>query len=459
LALALRVGLFACGPWNEEDRAKRDDSWRILLLADNLRKYGTYGKAEEDGRVHEAVAKLRAANGTLPPPDANGLRPESFRPPGYPFLVAAVGSVLPDLRWVLLIQCILGALMTWPVVRIASVFGLSGRGAIVAGLLWAIHPALVLFDSLFLTESLFNILVLAGLFLGTFSGRWWHWAGCGLLLGFAGLVRPLALLYLPFALGLAYRGSQLKWRTAIPLVLATLLPSVLWAYRNHKVGEGWRVTTAGDINLLYYTAAYSISEEKGEDWLVSWPVRIDELSGRLKERLTEDEDVFAAGSRLALEELRARPGPACRVLLKSSVKLFSDHSAGSLFPLLGQPYHPTGFYSRFILREEKAVASGSLAAMIVAGLWSGLNAAIALAALLGIVRGLWNRLFCLTSLCCLTLLLFLAATGSVGLERMRLPMQLPLFLLAGVAFTRACVASACRQDLGVPAAEIPERQE
>ncbi len=63
----------------------------------------------------------------------------------------------------------------------------------------------------------------------------------------------------------------------------------------------------GDVNLLYYTAGYTLSEEKGEDWLASWPKRVDELSQRLEQRLAPGQDVFSAGRSLAVEELKARP--------------------------------------------------------------------------------------------------------------------------------------------------------
>src|SRR5438552_3967435 len=97
IALGLRLALLWGGPWEEPKRACRDDSGRYLVLSHNLRTYNTFGKKREDGLVHNAMARLRAANGTLSPPDADGLRPESFRTPGYPLFIAAIELLGGDL--------------------------------------------------------------------------------------------------------------------------------------------------------------------------------------------------------------------------------------------------------------------------------------------------------------------------------------------------------------------------
>lgn len=57
---------------------------------------------------------------------------------------------------------------------------------------------------------------------------------------------------------------------------------------------------------------------------------------------------------------------------------------------------------------------------------------IALTALVGIWRGWRSRHYALIVGTALTIVLFTLATGSVGLEGKRLPMMLPLFVLAGL---------------------------
>lgn len=434
LALVLRGALLVCGPWQDEKRALTPDSPNMVLLAHNLQTYHTYGKAEVTGLVHRAVSHLHSANGTAPERDANGLVPEVFRPPGYPLFLAVIQMLFGDLRWALLCQCVLGAGLTWMVVFLTWSLGLSRHGALFAGLLWAVHPALIVYDNMLLTESLFNILSVCGLYVAARCPASWGGAGSGFLIGLAGLVRPLALLYEPLLLAIGRKRGQLSWFMVLAQLFLVLLPSVAWAMRNHAVGAGFRVSTVPEINLLYYSAAYAISEERGEDWEASWPRRIEELSSRLGERLQPGEDVSGAIRRLALEELRKRPGTCVRVQAKSAVKLLVGHSLSDLYQQLGKSYASSGLFSRLVLRESNDTNSGSIGAAVIASGWTALNALICVAALVGAFRGWRSRLYSLVLACALTLMFFTLATASVGLERMRLPMMLPLVLLSGLAF-------------------------
>jgi hypothetical protein len=406
----------------------------MILLADNLRRYGTYGKPEEDGLVHQGVARLRGGNDTLPAPDANGLRPESFRPPGYSSFLAVVAVCGGDLRGALLVQCLFGAAATYMVVSIALTLGLSQRLSLLAGFLWAAHPALIVFDALLLTESLFNCLSVAGLFLAARCPPRLSAVLSGLILGLAGLVRPLAVLYWPLLVAIAWRRKQLTVVHTLVQGLVLLLPSAAWACRNWAVGEGFRVTTVPDINLYYYTAAYTISEERGEDWLEAWPNRVHDQSELLEQRVRPGEDVFAVMRRSAVEELQARPGPALRVLVKSTVNLFLAHSVGAAYQLVGLEYTPSGLFSRLVRREGNESRDTNWGMLAPALLWSALNVAIVLAALCGVVRGWRCQRYVLVGACVCTIALFVLATGSVGLERMRLPIMLPLILLGASAF-------------------------
>src|SRR5262249_21645437 len=148
----------------------------------------------------------------------------------------------------------------------------------------------------------------------------------GALIGVATLVRPLGLLYLPAALMIAWPRVRPRAAALLMLVLTALLPPLGWAARNQSVGEGLRVSTVGDVTLLYYVAGYGISEEQGKDWLQDWPLQSKALATKLKNRVEPGEDVISAARRLALEEIQARPTAVARVLLKSQLKLWVAHS-------------------------------------------------------------------------------------------------------------------------------------
>lgn len=432
LALAARLVVFFAGPFHDPQRAVLPDSTRYAVLADNLVRFHTFGKAEEDGLLHQAIARLRAARGTLPGPDANGLYPESFRTPGYPLFLAAVEACGGGLRAMLLAQCVLGSLLPGLVVGIATALGLSRRGAILAGVLWALHPGLVFYDVMLLSEDTFNFCAVVALALAARAASPGGSLLAGAMLGGASLVRPLGLLYLPAALALSWRPQPMRWVAASALVAATLLPPGLWALRNKAAGEGLRVSTIGDLHVLYQSAAFAISEERGEDWLASWPARVRELTQKLEERVGPGEDVFAAARKLAMEELARRPVAVARVHVKSLVKLLLDHSLGDAARLLGMEYRPTGIFSRFVLREEAtAAAAGSLPIMLAALAWMGLNALVAGGAFLGLLVAARRRAYRVLIVGGVMAALFMAASGSVGLERFRLPILLPLFILVG----------------------------
>ncbi|MBN9123019.1 MAG: glycosyltransferase family 39 protein [Planctomycetes bacterium] len=437
VALVPRLAVLFTGPWAEPTRvyAHSPDSPRYVALADTLLSHRTFGKPSEDGLMHLAVEKLRRDNGTLPPPDANGLYSEAFRTPGYPLFLATFGGTR-GLPVAYLVQCLLGAFSALCLVRIALALGCRPRAALVAGWLWALHPAAITSDVLPLTESLFCSLALVGLAAAaqttTPAGRVWS----GLFIGLTALVRPLGLLYLPTALVLGWRTSSArprsrKWLAAGVAVLVAVVPSVAWAARNAAAGSGPRVSTVGELNLYYYGAAYVISEDRGDDWFTSWPARVDELTQRLAAKLQPGQDVFALARKEALAEFRTRPATTAKVAVKSEVKLCVDHSAGLAAALYGVEYRPSGFFSD-VLRGQLDTSKLSVWALVALP-WTALNGLVALLAAVGLVRCAIRRRWALVFACLIPVVLFSAATFPVGLERFRLPFMPFLFVLAACA--------------------------
>ncbi len=429
VALLVRFVVLFTGAWAEPTRVYpfSPDSPRYVTLADTLLSHQTFGKSAEEGTIHLAVEKLRRANETLPPADANGLYPEAFRTPGYPAFLALFGGT-NGLRVAYLAQCLIGAFASLCLVRIALTMGCRPRAALVAGWLWALHPAVVTADVLPLTESLFGSLALVGLALSahkvTPAGR----VLPGLCIGFTALVRPLGLLYLPTAIILGWRTASRKWLAAGAMVLAAVVPAAVWAARNASTGNGPRVSTVGEMNLYYYGAAYVISESRGEDWFTSWPARVDQLTARLAGKLEPGADVFALARKEALAELKANPITTAKVAAKSQVKLAIDHSAPLAAGLYGVEYKPSGFFSD-LLRGKFDSSKLTLRGLIALP-WSALNALITLLAVLGAVRAALRRRWALVFACTIPIVLFSAATFPVGLERFRLPFMPFLFVLA-----------------------------
>jgi len=433
VALFARLVVLFTGPWTDPTRPQTfsGDAPRYAALADTLLRQHAFGKPHEDGLVHCAVEQLRRDNGTLPPADEHGLYPEVFRTPGYPAFLAIFGG-RSGLHLAFLAQSILGSLATVSLVQIARQLGCEPRAALVSGYLWALHPAVVTYDLMPLTESLFCSLAMIGLAVSAIKTTPASGVCAGLLIGLAALVRPLGLLYLPTALILGWNSASRRWRAAILTVIVAAMPSTLWMVRNHQTGNGARVSTVGNINLYFYGAAYVISESRDEDWLASWPKRVEELASRLASRLKRGEDVFSLARKEALAEFRTQPMTTARVALKSIVKLAVDHSLHHAVGLFGMDYQPSGFFSE-LLRGKLDTSKLSLQALLAVP-WSALNVILLLLAVVGMIRVAVSRNNRLVLACLLPVLLFSAATFPVGVERFRLPMMPFLFILSTCAF-------------------------
>src|SRR5262249_54560195 len=115
-----------------------------------------------------------------------------------------------------------------------------------------------------------------------------------------------------------------------------------------------------------------------------------------------------------------------------------DHSLPTGAEALGIPYQPSGLFSNLIMNSE-ARAQGpqgdSIVAPILALGWMGLNICIVVAAVIGANRAFHHRDWRVLVFGVGSVLLFTLATGSVGLGRFRLPMMLPLFVLAACMFS------------------------
>lgn len=148
------------------------------------------------------------------------------------------------------------ALFTYLLAREA----LSESRARVAGSLVAIHPGLVLYGALVMTEPLAAASVLGAFWIALRVARTQHGpirgiiAG-GLVLGIGALVRPQGLLCAPFLVAIAWRHPwKHPWRRrALALAVAgaaSILPVLPWTARNCAVMDGCAlVSTNAGWNL------------------------------------------------------------------------------------------------------------------------------------------------------------------------------------------------------------------
>ncbi len=266
LALVPRLALaltFLDLPLGLDDMFQYDMLGRSLAAGDGYRWYGR-------SDVEQLRPYLDRYYGVDLPtdsvPEAGYLT--TFRPPGYPFFLAAVYAVVgmtDRLAAVRLIQALLGALLAPGTAALAVALGLRLPPARIAGAVVALYPILWVYPIGLASENVYLPALLLGLLFLLFadrSRRWQSAALAGLALGFATLTRGALVLFLPLAAAwlawpLSTRPGPSRARLCRSLVLAAAASLVLlpWMIRNSLLlGRPAFVDNSAGYNLYvgYY---------------------------------------------------------------------------------------------------------------------------------------------------------------------------------------------------------------
>jgi len=248
IRLALAIELDGIRPVLDEDA--------YLRLADNLAREGSYTGA--------------------------------FRPPLYPAFMAlhlALGWGTLGIR---ITQALLGTLTLVFVYRIGA-RTLGRAAARMAAALVACDPVLVMFSLQLWSETLFIFLLFAALDLLTAdaaAGKRWPWLAAGLLLGLAGLARPMILTLVPLLLPWALVQLRRRQRAAAdgtsPRVGRVWLGSIArfgllalgcvavvspWTIRNACTAHALIIVdTNGPFNFLVGTQPQAAFVDKDDCW-------------------------------------------------------------------------------------------------------------------------------------------------------------------------------------------------
>jgi hypothetical protein len=241
-AAVVRLANIAAMPL-EPELILAEDAWLYWANARSLLEYGTFADTASAGRM-----------------------------PGYfLFLAGLMGVFGPSLFAVLAVQALLDSVTCVVVGMIGA--RLSVSIGLVAGLLAAIWPNLVVTSTLVLTDSFFMLPFTAMLyasvrFLETSSVRWAVWTG--LFLGAAVLVRAAAQ-YLPLAVVLLVVAVPLlrerNWRrglsAGLAFTVAVALPLAPWLHRNVSQHDTLALTSQGGMHLLYWVVPRVLFRAQG----------------------------------------------------------------------------------------------------------------------------------------------------------------------------------------------------
>ncbi|MBX7071237.1 MAG: glycosyltransferase family 39 protein [Microthrixaceae bacterium] len=194
----------------------------------------------------------------------------SYYPPGYPLFLGAV-QWLCDLLSIpgslpivaALVQALLGGVTAWAIVGVGDRLApaedgvpLRRRVGVVAGLVVAVWPNLVLHSTVLLSESLFLAVFacfLLAIVRAVDSGKAAELLGAGVVLGLAMLVRPQVALVMAAVVvaALLVRRTPAQRALVVVLPLAGIVLALMpWTIRNATVFDRFvAVSTNGGDNL------------------------------------------------------------------------------------------------------------------------------------------------------------------------------------------------------------------
>jgi hypothetical protein len=245
-----------------------DTSW-YYILAKNLTTYGVFGE---------------------------GFKPDFYWPPGWPFLLSSVNLLFGlrlDSMALLLILSSINILLIWGICRTLE---LSLFHSIIVSALFIINPSHMLLSNSFHTEHLFSPLFNGFVFVVLLMMRDWfketkketrrvpgpsplltkqknvdfitHSCLAGLVLGLAALTRgtalPVALVLLLLVLVSIRKGTLffIPLRYWMIIIIISLIPVIMWTWRNVKV--------TGDVIVISANGADNLWLGNNENELSNW---------------------------------------------------------------------------------------------------------------------------------------------------------------------------------------------
>jgi 4-amino-4-deoxy-L-arabinose transferase-like glycosyltransferase len=197
----------------------------------------------------------------------------TFRTPGYPLLLAVLDD---NVTAIVVVQAFLAGL-TVLLVGLVGARLFNSRVGLLGAALLAVDVPSIFSSGVVMSEVLFtfSVVLAAALVWDRTSDGGWETedrrprrmpraAAAGLVLGFAALVRPVALLaFVPFGFVLVARRN---WRGLVLMLGAfSVLPGI-WVARNYSHYGRLNLTSNGGYNLLYANAAAVIGDEQHTTW-------------------------------------------------------------------------------------------------------------------------------------------------------------------------------------------------
>ncbi len=286
---------------------------------------------QTDSAAYDRTAVSLAQHGRFPASDFTS-GPTAFRPPVFPLALAVVYKVVgissAATRWEAgrLLEAALGAVAVALVAMIA--LRLWGRrAALLAGLIAAVYPPLVLVGSSLMTEPLFIALLLAAVLTALIARdsehRWRYEVLTGVLVGLGALTRGNGIaLLVPICFLVWSHRPRLSRRSVLsPLVVigATAVTLTPWVVRNaHEFHQPVVTTETG----FAVAGTYSSAAAKDREFTALWLPPATQTNQVLRNHPGLNEAALSNHlTSLGVSYAEAHPGYVPKVLWWSSLRL------------------------------------------------------------------------------------------------------------------------------------------
>lgn len=211
---------------------------------------------------------------------------------GYPLFLAAVKEISGGFMLAIFVQILLLALSAILLYRMALRW-LSSWLALIVALFYALDPEIILSNVTVITDGLFASLLIILLYELFFNRRWNGWSmflGCGALLGYMTLVRPIGeflFIIVPIAYACVKAGEadgvektgrslkalraafirswRLSWRPMLVFILGFILIVSPWVIRNKVIFGSYDVSGVSSGNVLLYVQDFLTWKEMWAD--------------------------------------------------------------------------------------------------------------------------------------------------------------------------------------------------
>jgi 4-amino-4-deoxy-L-arabinose transferase-like glycosyltransferase len=282
----------------------------LVLRLLYLRTTGHY-LLTSDAASYNAIAKnLAAGHGFSDTFPSGHLHETAFRPPLYPFLLAALYWIAGASEGLARVANVVLSVGVVALTYFVVTKHVSRAAAIGSSLAVAVMPNMIANDTFVLDEPLSLLLIL--MLVHLLAGRRWLWAG--VITGLLVLSRPSAqFLVVWLALWVLLRAD---WRKMLVYAAAAVLVCVPWALRNDLQVGTWQLVTSNGFN---WAAMYSPYAQ--EDNSFANPVLDPRFTAA--RHLSHNEAAWAQElMTLGIDNLRAHPTYVFNVIGRNSGAFF-----------------------------------------------------------------------------------------------------------------------------------------